>query len=1431
LAYLLLYAGTAHRREKLAGLLWPDATDTNARRNLRQELWRLRKAFDTSSPGQADFIASDDLSVGINPDAPYWLDSAVLEKAANSSSADDLMQALAAYSGELLPGFYEEWVALERERLLAQFERQIGRLLDYLLSAQRWDDVLAWAERWIAQGASPEPAYRALMMAHSALGNQAQVRAVFERCLKALQAGLGVEPSDETRGLYERLRAGEVAGAGGRQQAAPVSLRAPARAPDDAPPYKGLRYFDEADAELFYGREALVAALVNHLRDYHILAVVGASGSGKSSLVRAGLVPALKTSNGIDGAPADEQQSWAVYVFTPTSQPLEALAVALTRAEPSPLATTTLMDDLARDSRVLRIFFEKTQSQDRHVLLVIDQFEELYTLCHDESVRQSFVDNLLNATAPELDQPIRLVVALRADFYAHCAQSAKLRSVLAQRQEFIGPMSRTELRRAIEEPAQRSGWSFEAGLVDTLLRDAGNEPGALPLLSHALLETWKRRDGRTLTAAGYGASGGVRGAIAHTAETVYASLSDEQKTIARNIFLRLTELGEGTPDTRRRAALSEFTLLTSDAAGVETILSKLADARLISLGEGTAEVAHEALISEWPTLREWLSQDRDGLRLHRHLTEAAQAWLKLNRDEGELYRGTRLAQALEWARDHGADLNPLERDFLLASKESVEREEEAREAQRRRELEAARKLAEAERQRAEVQTTAAHRLRQRALFLLGALMLVALLAASSAIFAQQANQNAAHAEDERRIAFVRELSVNAVANLNVDPERSILLALQAVSVSSTGGQPVLREAEEALDPPGQTSRGLLTQRGHTLNVSGLAFSPDGRSLVTGSQDKMAKVWDVSTGKEMLTLSGHTDGISGVAFSPNGSRIVTTSDDNTAKVWDVTTGKELLTLAGHTGELREIAFSPDGRRIATTSTDTTAKVWDAATGKELLTFTGHTGEVRGIAFSPDGRRIATGSFDKTAKIWDAATGKELLTLSHDNAVFPVAFSPDGARLATGSNALIIWDATSGRKISTLIGHTNVIFDAVFNSSGTRLASGSADGTAKVWDLATGQVLLTLAGHTGQVQQVAFSPDGTRLATSGSDTTAKVWDISPAGSREWLTLASDGGRMANVAYSPDGKRLATAGEDKTAKVWDAATGQQLLSLAGHGDWIHKIAFSPDGRRLVTVSSDQTAKVWDAESGREILSLSTQVSGILPTLGVAFSPDGKRVAATAAGNVVKVWDAATGREVLTLTGHRLTPTSVAYSPDGARLATGSNDRTAKVWDATTGKELLTLSGHTDIVRHVTFGPDGRRLATSSQDGTAKVWDAETGQELLTLTGHSGTVMGLSFSPDGTRLATGSSDGTAKIWDVSLRGGQRNEPLTLYGHTGGVYGVAFSPDGRRLATASTDGTTRVWALPLEDILAIAKTRVTRSLTTDECQKYLHAETCLAGQ
>jgi WD40 repeat protein/serine/threonine protein kinase len=588
----------------------------------------------------------------------------------------------------------------------------------------------------------------------------------------------------------------------------------------------------------------------------------------------------------------------------------------------------------------------------------------------------------------------------------------------------------------------------------------------------------------------------------------------------------------------------------------------------------------------------------------------------------------------------------------------------------------------------------------------------------------------------------------------------------------------------------QTHLELKTLRGHLERVETVAFSPDGRRILTGSRDTTAaKVWDTVSGDELFTLNGHLHGINISDWSPDGQRIATGSHDATVKLWDASGGKLLLTFTNHTGRIESVRFSSDSQMVLSSSDDGTAKLWEAATGRELLTLRARGGRMLDAAISPDGRRIVTAGDEHTGRVWDVASREELFPLrGHRGPIECVVFSPDGRRIATASRdrTAKVWDPATGKELLTLAGHTDFLGYLTFSPDSRRIATISGDQT-KVWDASTGEDLFTLKGHEDRLEEVAFSPDGRLIATGSDDHTVKLWDAN--GNGEALTL-KERHQVLAAAFSPDDQRIVTGNAAFTATVWEAATGKELLRLEGqHSSPVRSVAFSPDGERIVTGSHDTTVKIWDATSGKVLFALEGH-SG--PVTRVAYSPDGRLIATASSDMTARLWDAANGKFLREIKGHTGGVIGLAFSPDGRRIATASGDKTARIWDVAGCNELLVIRGHDAAVFSVAFSPDGRRLATASSDRTARIWDSASGINLVTLRGHTGGLRSIQFSPDGRRLLTAGEDATAKLWDAV----SGEELLTFKGSGEGDYlsCAAFSHDGRRIVTDGGDWTARVW-------------------------------------
>ena len=1276
-------------------------------------------------------------------------------------------------------------------------------------------------------------------------------------------------------------------------------------------PYKGLRAFQEADAADYYGRETVVEQLVTCLDESRFLAVVGPSGSGKSSLVKAGLIPALRQ----EAIPGSD--NWFVAEMVPGDHPLEELELALLPIAVNP--PPSLLEPMQRDERGLLRTIRRIlpDEEDAQLLLVIDQFEELFTLVDDDRRRLHFLNSLLAAlNAPR--SPLRVVVTMRADFYDRPLQIQPIADLFKQHTEIVLPLSQEELTWAIREPARRMGVGLEDSVVTAMVTDVIDQPGALPLLQYALTELFDTRQNNVMSLAAYQSLGGVSGALAQRAEELFASFDEVGQEATRQLFLRLVTLGEGVEDTRRRVRLSELEALSNadnelPITDNRSPIPEYGRYRLLTFDndpttrEPTVEVAHEALLREWPRLRRWLDQSRDDVRLQRQLASFVNEWATNKQETGFLLRGSRLDLFAGWAATMDLALTSEEQAFLDASVAAREQRAAEEQTRQQRELETAQRLAEEQSHRAEEQTRAAQGLRRRAYYLVGALAVALILAVVAVLASQQSSQNAETAqtnanraatseaeavteanqrataqavageerdlaisaqetavaagkiadelreaaqaaeavaneerliaEEQARIAFSRELAAAAIANLDKDPERSVLLALHALSVTYS------QEAEEVLHRSVPHLRVLQTMIGHEHFVRHLDYSADGALLATTGNDGTARVWETATGQELLLLDGH-DGerLGGVEMSNDGTFIATSGADGTAKVWDAATGELLHTLSGHLDNpdrenpderpwVGGLDISPDSKLIATGSVEGTARLWDAATGAELMTITLSDENVNAIGhvrFSPDGAWLAiqggTDFFlDDIIQIVDVATGAERakVTSSEERAYAGFAFHPDGTMLLLGDavgNLVSLWDIESAAEVvSYPVGNYT---EFAFNPDGSRFATADPGGGAHIWDLETGQELLSLSGHQNFVQEIQFSPDGTKLATASWDNSARIWDLSPG--FEVMTIqpfqdeAIPG--VVQIAFNPDGSMVAFGGYYGALTVWDPKTGESVFNLPGHEEWIGGLFFSPDGTRLASASDDRTIKIWDMTTGELLLTMTGHEDWVN---NLAYSPDGTTIATIGHDGRAFIWDATTGQ-----TKHELPINAggwgIAYSPDGTLVAMGLDFNILSIWDVGTGQlvqEIDNVVGADDV--H--FSPDGKYLITAGYDGIARFWNMQTGtleQEIIAL---QGSIMGSDLSPDGSIFAATGREGIATIWEV--QSGERL--LTLEGATSSLLDAEFSPDGSLLVTADGDGNARFYTLSLDELVAVAESRLSRSLTEVECQEYLHLAAC----
>jgi WD40 repeat protein/transcriptional regulator with XRE-family HTH domain len=1209
----------------------------------------------------------------------------------------------------------------------------------------------------------------------------------------------------------------------------------------DVCPYPGLAAFSLQEARWFFGRDQAISDLVSQLDDRLVrgglLAVVAASGAGKSSLLAAGLIPVLAR-GALPGS-----RTWPVVVTAPGAHPLATVAarvaerIGAQRADAAAAAGDPDRFGAFLAQAVAAYAGKRGEaSSSARVVLVVDQFEEIFTECRTESERQLFIAALCAAAHSAV---ALVVVGVRADFYGPCLAYPALLTAL-QSPVVLGPMSTEQLRAVIIRPALVEGLEWEAGLVELLLRDlgvagdtgattTGYDPGALPLLAHALRATWQQREGQMLTVAGYRRTGGIAQALATTAERAYTQLNSAEQQVARQVLVRLVNVSDqgGRGDTRRRlprARLVEALPSPGSAAAVETVLEVFGRARLLTFDTASVEITHEALLRAWPRLRQWIEGDRAGNLVRQELDEAAAVWDREGRDSAGLYRGSRLETARIWATStaHEADLSPVASAFLAAS---IQQEHHA------------------------------VRLRRAVLVMLSVL---ALVASGAAIVAFRLS---AAAQGERDTAIFNQVTAQADRLRSTDAALAAQLDLTAYRMRPTPDlyTALVTDANATLATP---------LNSHEDTVRALAFSPGGRILATGGADGTVRLWNMGDSAHLTSLgaplTGHTNTVMAVAFSPDGHTLATGSNDRTVRLWNVTDPAHPASLGapltGHTNTVMAVAFSPDGHTLATGSIDRTVRLWnvtDPAHPTSLgAPLTGHTNAVTVAAFSPDGHVLASGGRDRTVRLWNVADPAHPTAVGppltgHTLDIHAVVFCRDGHTLATGSadQTVRLWDVADlahPRPVGTpLIGHTNIVVAVAFSPDERTLATGSVDQTVRLWDVAdlahARPVGPPLTGHTDWVYAVMFSSDGRTLTSGGTDRTVRLWDVAdpthPTPVGPPLTGHTD--QVRSVAFSPDGHILASGSADQTVRLWNVTDPIHPTALgaplSGHTNIIPAVAFSPDGRTLASGSADQTVRLWNVTDPIHPTALGAPLSGHTNyVLAVAFSPDGRTLASGSADQTVRLWNVTDPAHPTALgpplSGHTSWINAVAFSPDGRTLATGSWDRTVRLWNVADPAHPTALgaplSGHINFVTAVAFSPDGHILASGSADRTVQLWNVADPIHPTALgaplSGHTNYVEAVAFSPDGRVLASGSADRTVRLWNVADPTHPTPLGQSLTGHTDWVYAVVFSPDGRTLASSSADRTVRLWGMNVDQAIQRICATTTNVLTSAKWEQYV---------
>ena len=1230
--------------------------------------------------------------------------------------------------------------------------------------------------------------------------------------------------------------------------ATPIALPVPvASAREPRNPYKGLRPFTGADAGDFFGREDLVDSLIAALRsaspaEPRFLALVGASGSGKSSAMLAGLLPRLQAG----ALPGSE--SW-IYLtpMIPGTRPLEMLARTIHPLMPGS-TQAAIQSLLEESSEALHHLSARLATRpEQRLVLVVDQCEELFSQAVDEQERRRCVEALVAAaTAPK--GRLLLLLTLRADFYDRPLRYPALGALLHAHSRVVLPPTAAEVRRAIEGPAALPdvGLSFDEDLVGDLLFDLRGQAGALPLLQFTLDQLFARRQDRRLTGAAYRALGGVRGALARHAEATYGALAGEdQRLLARALFLRLIDPGLTEQDTtRRRAPMTELVL--PDPARTQR-LRGVADAfiaaRLLVAArpdtepergqDTTVEVSHEALIREWDRLGAWLHEARDDIRRQQVISADAAAWERHDQSTDHLYRGSVLLEAEIWAERNTPSAR--EASFLLAARAAHERQA-AEEHDRQAEQLALTQQALA------ANKHAARRLRALvgvlALFLAVAAVLgmVAVRGAIQAREAQRSAEAAARAVsaahsilNEHDLALSANLADQAASQLPTQYDLGLLLSVQAARTADTfTTQSTLLSALLAQPHP------MSLPYGQPGGVRALAYGPDGRILATGGDDHAIRLWNAATGQEIgAPLTGHTGTVTSVAFSPDGTLLASGSADQTVRLWRRSgmNGRWApfgAPLAGQQDQVRVAAFSPNGKLLASSSWDGSIWLWDLSgprpRGAPLTTL---AGDIGALAFSPDGKTLATGGRDVTTiQIWDVADRRSLGAplVGQGSNVEQLAFSPDGTLLAsTGNDGTVrLWDIRRRRVLGApLTRGISPNSTMAFSHDGTILALASGDHTT-LWDVATRRPIGTpLDTRDGDVYSVAFSPNGAVLATGDAGHKIELWDVAhgAAPSNPLATPLSNPDPITSVATPRAGALLAAGDQTGHVRRWDMIRRQEVGVLSSGTSGILAVAFNPNGALLAAAADNGSIQIWDVTHRRSLGAPLDAPAGSLTSM--AISPTGAILAAGYADGTIRLWDVARRRPLGgSLTSRNGGISALAFRPNGTILASGSLGGAVQFWDVASHRPRGTpLRGHAGAVLSLTFSPDGSLVASGGADQTVRLWDValarSSGAPLL---GHSDTVWSVAFSPDGNTLASGSADGTIRLWSVAYR--RQIGPPLVSGST--VTGLAFNGAGTVLAAGSAYGPVWLWDMDVGSWIRQACRIANRNLTIQEWQNYL---------
>jgi WD40 repeat protein/DNA-binding SARP family transcriptional activator len=1401
LAVLVLHRGETVSIDRLVDELWGERASANAAKTVHVYVSRLRKELGSDvilTQGRGYRLAIEPEQIDADQfDAIRAAGRRALADGDPVRARERLCSAMALWRGEPLADFaYEPFAQDAITRLDGARVAALEDRIDADLALGSDGELVPELESLISSNPLRERLRGQLMLALYRAGRQADALAAYRETSELLRDELGLEPSRMLQELERSIL---------EHDASLDRVTATGGISVAVCPFKGLAFFDRADAEYFCGRERLVSELLARLVESPLVGIIGSSGVGKSSLLRAGVLPALS------GGSLPGSGEWRQVLLRPGAHPRAELGRAL-------------------DGERLGQALGQLSSGER-LVIAVDQLEELFTLCEREEERAAFLDEL-DAAARDPDRRALVVVSVRADFYGHLASFPRFAERLSRSHVLVGPMDRDELARAIEQPAARAGLELEHGLADALVSDVAGEPGGLPLLSTTLLELWRAGDGRALRYDSYRTGGGVRGAVARLAEDAYTQLGESEQRIARAVMLRLASGEDGTL-ARRRVPLVELERLN----GAAPVLAELTDARLLTVSDGRVELSHEALLREWPRYRTWLEEDRIGRRVHTHLTTAANDWEARGRDVADVYRGARLAAALEWRAGHEHELTQTERAFLDAGRATAGR------AQRRLRM------------------------------VLAAVAALLAVAVAGGIVALDQRSSA---RSEARVAEAQRLGVQAVSEPRLD--RSLLLARQGVALDDS---PATRSY--LLDALLRSPAAIRVIGGAGNPLDALDLSPDGRTLAAGDTPGNVLFLDAGAGRRVGRPYTALGAISAVRFSPDGRNLAVAVGGQSVDILDAGTHRytrrlfvappSTSTVINNPWVLGTIAFSPDSRELWADVIHNQPRGssryivrWDTRSGRRLgrPRQIDPTSQAALVGFTRRGAQLVTSSGAARATvIRDAATLRPLRRLRGGSA--RTALSPDGRVVALGGadGSVRLLDLRTGDLRVATDHHDAAVTDLRFASDSRTLLTAGADGRVIEWNVADARRIETFTGHTGTVSRVTIAPDDQTAYSAGADGAVIAWDLAhnrrldrpfssprrhamifPVTDRgaNGPTILSPGGVDVPVpelaiATTPGGSSFAVPDDAGYVDAFDSRTLTASRRIpVSPGRQVSAVALAPDGQTVAATTSDGHLRFADLRDLRRLGALQPAYSDAAWSLN--FSGDGRWLATagfpTSTSPPLQLWNVRRRRVANTslLSPPYAVPSDVTFSPDGRKLAAAVTDEmgTGSALEILAVPSLEQLTKiPTPVGTSVRFSPDGRLLLFGDVQGRVWRFDTRTwrprGRPLLA---HTGAVTTLNFSPDGQKLATTSDDGTTRLWDVPSG---RPTGTALPGFAQRYVAAAFVDGGTHLVTLDDNGRGYLWDIQPQSwarrACEVAGRTLTRAEWNDALPERTYAPAC----